>query len=553
MRGFLAAAAFLLVGVLSAQGTLLPEVKERRLSNGVRVMMVPRSAGGMVHGALFLRGGRADTGALPAAAAELLVRSLFGPPLPEDLGDGSLDALLSQEEGAFEALRLERIQRGRRPSAHANSEAAELEAILAKVHGDLDAKIDQAKDPFRALGCAGRWTRAEADSLGMGVDLPFSALGAWAKLEARRLQRLQLGRFPFERRRLLAEAQDPKAPRGHAVLLGAAFAGHPYAQVEDLGRPILEALTWSEVRAYGRWLIQPERLLLVLVGDLDLERTVVLMEEGFGGLKGSIEDQGRRESSLLDLPEAPGARRLQASTPDEARLLVAWRIPPGNHPATPGLRVLAEILGGTRGRLVRRLQGAVPLAKRLEVRLGMPGERDANLLVIEVEPLEGHSLDELERAIHGEVLRLQREAFGEGEIRRAQRQLEAGLVRGQEDAAELARNLGRTQAECGDWRLAYRPGQSRQDLGAEEIQELARQYLVPGQTIAVLLEPDPLLDPRDALETQLGRALGELVRRQVEDLGQAEAIVRATLRQLRLLSPAEREQTLRLLQRQVRS
>lgn len=551
MRGFLAAAAFLLVGVLNAQGAFLPEVKERRLSNGVRVLMVPRAAGGMVHAAVFLRGGRADTGALPAAAAELFVRSLFGSPMPEDLGEGSLDALLTREEGAFEALRLERIQRGRRPSAHANSEAAELEAILAKVQGELDEKIEQAKDPFQAAGCTGRWSRAEADSLGSGVDLPFSALGAWARLEARRLQRLQLGRFPFERRRLLTENQDPK--RGHGVLLGAAFPGHPYAQVEDLGRPILEALTWSEVRSYGRWLIQPERLLLVLVGDLELDRAAVLLEEGFGGLKGSTEDQGRRESSLLDLPEAPGARRLQASTPEEARLLVAWRIPPGNHPATPGLRVLAEILGGTRGRLMRRLQGAVPLAKRLEVRLGLPGERDANLLVIEVEPLEGHSLDELERAIHGEVLRLQREAFADGEIRRAQRQLEAALIRGQEDAAELARNLGRTQAECGDWRLAYRPGQTRQDLGPEEIQDLARQYLVPGQTITVLLEPDPLLDPRDTLETQLGQALGELVRRQVEDPGQAEAIVRATLRQLRLLSPAEREQTLRLLQRQVRS
>lgn len=553
MRGFLAAAAFLLVGVLNAQGSLLPDVRERRLSNGIRVLMVPRAGGGLVHGALFLRGGRADTGALPAVAADLLVRSLFGAPLPEDLGEGSLDPLLTQEEGAFEALRLERIQRGRRPAGHANSEAAELEAILAKVHGELDEKLEKARDPFKALGCSGRWMRAEADNLGTGVDLPFPALGAWAKLEARRLHRLQLGRFPFERRQMLTESRDPKAPKGHSVLLGAAFPGHPYAQVEDLGRPTLEALTWGEVRAYGRWMIQPDRLVVVLVGDLEPDRAAAVLEEGFGSLKGSTEDQGRRESSLADLPEAPGARRLQASTSVEARLLVAWRIPPGNHPATPGLRVLAEILGGTRGRLVRRLQGPVPLAKRLDVRLGMPGERDANLLVIEVEPLEGHSLDELERAIHGEVLRLQREAFADGEIRRAQRQLEAGLLRGQEDAADLARSLGQTQAQCGDWRLAYRPGQSRQDLGPEEIQELARHYLVPGQTIAVLLEPDPLLDPRDALETQLGQALGELVRRQVEDPGQAEAIVRATLRQLRLLSPLEREQTLRLLQRQVRS
>lgn len=544
-----AVALLILGGVLSAQGAFQPEVKERRLSNGVRVLLLERPVGKAVHAAIFVRGGQADTGALPACAAELLAGALFGKPLPEDLNGGSLDRLLRSEEGAHEALRLESL----RPSQNAMTsaaEAAELSSVVRAVQAELQGKLEAAEDPFLALGGVNRWIEAKADLLGTGLDLPAEALEGWARLEVRRIQKLQLGRFPLDRERLLEGRLQ--YPESEGLLLGAAFTGHPYAQVGGRSRAALEALTWTELRSFGRWVLNPDRLTLVLVGDFDAEKAARILEGSFGRLQAAAEVPGRREAYPAELPEAPGARRLMVATREEVRLYLACRIPPGANPATPGLRVLAQLLGGAQGRLARRLLGPIPLAKRFEVRLGVPGERDPNLLLVEAEPVPGRSLAELEQAILGEVIRLQGEPIGDGEIRRAQRQIEGSVLRDQEDSAALAKLLGQGQTQCGDWRLPFRPAALGRNLSPDEVQDLARRFLVPAQAVVVLLEPDPLTHPVDGLESQLATLLKDLVRQRVEDPGQAEVIVRDTLHQLRTLNRAEREQTLRLLERQVR-
>ena len=75
-----------LVGTLSmAQGLRLPEVSERTLANGIKVLLVERPGLGAVHAAVFIKGGRANTGVLPPAAADLLARTLFRRALPEAL------------------------------------------------------------------------------------------------------------------------------------------------------------------------------------------------------------------------------------------------------------------------------------------------------------------------------------------------------------------------------------------------------------------------------------------------------------------------------------
>ena len=63
--------------------------------------------------------------------------------------------------------------------------------------------------------------------------------------------------------------------------------------------------------------------------------------------------------------------------------------------------------------------------------------------------------------------------------------------------------------------------------------------------------PDPLLLPLDRTESRLLQVLTALLQRKLGDPAQAQAVLRETLRQLRMLSPVEREQTLKLLESQV--
>ncbi len=534
----------------------VPEVKDHRFPNGFQVLLVERPGSRAFHARLVVRGGRADTGSLPAVTAEILARTLFRQMLPEEVGaDGGFETLLKEEEGLFESLRLARIRRVRQQGQEASPEEQGLVQLHARRLAELKAKAEASagRDPLVALGATRLETFSGADELALSLDLPSRAFAAWCRLEQQRLRTLGLFRFPFERERLIQELEKGggKGEGALSILLGTAFSGHPYAQTYDLQRGSLGGLTWSELRTFARRHVSPERLTLVLVGDLDMASVLPLAKGTFGTLPQAPEGPGRREDRAMELPEPLGYRRLQASTAGDPLVFMAWRVPPANHPDSAALRVLAQVMGGSKGaRLTRRLQEERGLARALTVRCGVPGGRDPSLFLIEARPAEGHSLVELEDAIHGEILRLQRELLPEEDLRRAQRGLETQGMMAQEDAGSLAAMLGRAVAQSGDWRQAFRaPGLGR-DLTPEEMQAVVRRYLVSGQEIRALLEADPLLAPQDPLEERLGKVLLEILQRKLEDPAQVEAVVRETLRQLRMLSVPERAQTLKLLEAQ---
>jgi predicted Zn-dependent peptidase len=556
-----------LLGVsAAAQSVRLPHVYEHLLGNGIKVMVVEQPGSGVIHAEVFVRGGRANTGGLPPVAADLLARSLFRRALPAGL-DPKLERVLGQEGGAFEALRLDRLAQARQPQETqllASPEQASLKALEETAMTALLKQLGEVEtwDALDALGATGRSLEVAADYLSQGMDLPASALPAWLRIQTALLQHLPVGRFPLERERLLQEieAGSPPSPPALSVLLATALSGRPYALAGELHRSQAESLTWKDLQGYARWAVSPENISLVLVGDLKGPAVILQLERSLGALPrfpGSAAHwQGAQlfqASDAVSSLESPGGRRLIVSTTGDARVFFGWRVPPANHPDGAALRALTQILGGApSSRLNQNLVATRGIARRLSIRMGVPGRRDVNLLVIEAEPAEGHSLDELEQAIQDEVLRLQREPLSEVEVSQAQVQLEAGEIVLQEDAATLAEALGAAQCQGGDWRLAFRALESDGKLKAAEIQRAARTYLVPSRATVAQLGPDPLLLPLDRTESRLLQVLTALLQRKLGNTAQAQVVLREALRQLRMLSPAERELTLKLLEAQVR-
>ncbi|HLO67000.1 MAG TPA: insulinase family protein [Holophaga sp.] len=539
-----------------AQGRHLPDVLDRSLSNGIKVLVVERPGTGAVRAGVFIQGGRCATGALSPAAADLLVRSLFRrmPPAGQDL-----ELPLRQEEAAWEDLRLEHLRQTRRPDRAPTAELPSLQAMQATALKAIQAKLapSDAWDGVDALGGTRRAWEATADYMAYGVDLPAASLKAWFQVQAAQLARPDLCRFPLERERFLQEldAGEPPVAPSLSVLLSMALAGRPYAQASEFQRADVEALTRADLANLAHGLFVPSRLTLVLVGDLEAAAVLPDLERTFGSLGKGAAPAGPapfRDDDPSSALDSPAGRRMQVSTSGETRVLMAWRVPRANHPDGPILQVLAQILAGSPGsRLNQALVTTRPLARRLTLELGVPGERDANLLVINAEPAPGHSLAELTQAIEGEVLRLQREPLPETELNRARNQLEARQILLQEDGATLVAALGAAHCQSGDWRTAFRAPTLGRELRVTDIQGAARTYLVPARMTVAQFGPDPLLLPMDRTEARLLQALTALVRRRMEDPIQAQDILREAIRQLRMLSTAEREQTLKLLEAQV--
>lgn len=550
-RRWIPALLFLTGGLLCAQ-SFLPDVQERILHNGIRVLMVERPGIGAVHARVFLRGGRSETGGLAPVAADLLVRGLAAPPAAEGL---DLEALLKQEEGSHEAIRLELLQQQRQGEVGTSGELQGLETIQKAAIERLTRMEAEAKrlDPYAKLGASGAIAQAEADDITWGMDLPKASLEAWCGLQAQALGHVRLPWLPLERDRLIQEYRGEQRNLPMSVLFGTALGGGVYARVLDIQVPGIQALGWSDMMSYARAVVAPSRLLVVLVGDFSASSVGPTLERTFGALTSGNNGGLGQERPLVELDGGSGARRLQASTLRDRRLLMAWRVPPLAHANTPTLKVLAELLGGgPNSRLSKRLMGSQPMAKSLRVLLGVPGGRETSLLVVEAVPLAEHPLTELEQAVLGEVMKLQQGAILPDEIQRAQRSVEAEEVRIQEDAAKLAGVLGAACCQGGDWHLAFRGLALHRDLSSEEVRGVAQKYLVPTQATATLLEPDPILSPEDRQEARLVALLKRVLESRIEDPARVELVARETIRQLRMVPSGDRERIIKLLEAQVK-
>jgi len=530
---------------LQAQVPRAADIQERRLASGARLLLVERRGLSAFHATLVFRGGRAEESAALAGATDLLARTLFAHTWPEDLepakGQG-LDSLLKQEEGRLEAIRLERLRLRR--DASATSQLGPLEAGLQAIQarlGELRAP-SPLSDVYVARG--GRQTaEATADGLIASTELPREAFEFWCRTETQRLHALQLSRFSEARADFTTELRN-QGPQGMALLRGAALPGHPYGRDLSDYLPAMEALRWSDLRAHAQRTLSPDRLTIILVGPISMESALPLLERTLGALPPHA---GGEEAVMPEIPGDLGDRRVQAALGGEPRLLTGWRIPSRNHADHLALRMAAQLLvGGHATRLPVRLVRQKALVREVDLDLDLPGGRLPGLLVIDLKPADGHSLAEIEGALHGEILRLQQEPISAEEWQRALAQLEADHIRVLDEPALLAHSLSQAFVEIGDWRMAGLDIQRLRALTPEAVQLAVRAWLNPTHRTTVLLEPHPSsgLDPLDA---ELTRVLTAIAAGRIEDPARREQLVSEGLRQLRMLRPEERQRTLKLL------
>lgn len=521
----------------SSTSAQTPEVHEKRLSNGARILLVERPGSEAVHIRMVFRGGAFAFPEFRSAAIGQVVHAAFcRMDVAERESGDQLETLLTRISGASDGLRKSDQQRLR--SGGADPLEPDLKALWDREVTQLRQALPRGPDELEALGATGRRMRVEADFIETSLELPSSSLKAWARLEVARLATLRLSRFPL----LAAELPARQNPAELDLLLGAALPGHPYGRgtggEPGFGQP------WLEARALAKRALSPDRMLLILVGDLQVDQALPFLEEAFSRLSNPAAPI--REFLEGDAPDQPGPRRLLASATGESCLLVGWRIPPADHPDMLALRLLAAAMGEGRTSRLRLALVRSGLARKVQVDFGVPGQRDSRLLIVSAHPEPGRNLQELALAIEGEVLRLQQDPFSLEDLRNLQAGATVAQLEALADPEVLAQALGEAAAGTGDWRAAF-PSWRLASLDPEALQKAARRYLVPARRTEVFLETDPLESTQDLLERQLSDILLRLAAAKGLDTVHAEELTRQTLRQLRMVPRDDRQALLDLL------
>jgi predicted Zn-dependent peptidase len=322
-------------------------------------------------------------------------------------------------------------------------------------------------------------------------NVPREALPIVLDLESDRMGHLAITRQNLEQERgIVMEERRLRIDNRIEGAMSEALYLHAFVQspyrwntvgfMSDLAR-----ITLDEARRYFATYYAPNNAILVLAGDVQPAAAFALVERYFGRLP------RRRPPAPVEASEPPqtGERRVtvrrQAELP---ALLIGWHGVRVLDPDRPVLDVVERLLvGGDSARLTEDLE------REHELATGVDGNNswglDPDLFVVSVQARPGKTAAQLEARIDAVVRDFAAAPVPAEELRKAKNQLRAEFVRGLKTVSGKANQLGFFEAVFGDYRALFGLEAAWEAVTAEDVQRVARQYLVPSRRTVVVLEP----------------------------------------------------------------
>lgn len=352
------------------------------------------------------------------------------------------------------------------------------------------------------------------DFTGYHQQLAAEHLPLAFELEADRMQNLVFDQGEFEREMEVVReerrqrVEDNPTAKFMERFRAVAWSASPYGQpvigwMEDLDR-----LQRSEAEAWYRDWHGPESATLVVVGAVDPDEVFALAETHFG----PVPARDRPEPIPGgDIPD-PGERAVTVRIPAELPYLaMGWRVPTLGSIDREDDEALRDVYALALLRAVLSGGQAAILPERLEreqgVAVGPAASYSAtarlqDLFLLAGRPAPDADLDALEAALREEVERLRTEPLDEERLNRARRQYRADELFSQDSMRAQAMRLGALESTGIGWQAGERFLEGVQAVTAEDVQRVARRYLVDDQLTVGRLVPTGREASDDAGEAQ---------------------------------------------------
>jgi predicted Zn-dependent peptidase len=275
------------------------------------------------------------------------------------------------------------------------------------------------------------------------------------------------------------EASDPTAIGAEAAR-ARLFPGHPYGR-SALGTPdTVRRIPRQNLLDYYRLAYAPENTVIAVCGNLDADRVRRTIASHL------VDYESRAPARLArrpppDLPEAPGAVRVTASTQAAtAAVLAAYRTPGYASPDYPALRVLTTLIGGGKGsRLFRSVRDARGIGYSVGADLQAFAEAGVLYAFAEVAPRGNDPtyLDTVEQLVVNAAEGVLSNPPSDAEVERARR-LSIGLHREERQrSADRALALARAELLAGNWQAEDDLPRRMAAVTASDLMETARKVL----------------------------------------------------------------------------
>jgi zinc protease len=331
-------------------------------------------------------------------------------------------------------------------------------------------------------------------------QLEKSRLPIAFELEADRMRNLVLDekevaketQVVMEERRLRTEDQPESLT--FERFMATAYTVHPYHHPVIGWMDDLKRITPAELRRwYERW-YAPNNATLVVVGDVEPDAVFDLAQKYFGPLTPSTLDPDSPPAE----PVQTETREVRVAAPAEVPyLLMGFHVPVLTSSDVPdwepyALEVLANILdGGNSARLTRDLVRGSQLAAAAGAGYDLTA-RSPVLFMIDANPANGHTVEQVKAAVLEEIGKLQRAPVTDEELARVKAQAVAGNVFERDSVFYQAMKLGQYETVGLDWQSVDDYVERVRAVTARQVQQVAQKYLNEDNMTVAVLDPQPI-------------------------------------------------------------
>ncbi len=387
---------------------------------------------------------------------------------------------------------------------HPKADAAEVEALLATFQAKQEAAFQFViPNEFGELidknGGVGLNASTNSDSTNYFYSLPANRFELFAYLESERFLHPVFREFYKERdvvqeeRRLRTESQ----PIGRLIeqALSVAFLAHPYKQPVVGYMSDLQTFTATDAKEFYQTHYVPANMVTTLVGHLDAEKVIPILEKYFGRIPAGPKPEPLRTVE----PAQIGEKTVVLVDPSQPVYTEMYHRPSALHADHAVYNAIDDILSnGRTSRLYRSLVRDQQIAAFTGSFSPFPGQKYDSLWLAFAMPSKGHSNQEVQAAIRQQIERLKTEPVTDGELQRARTRAKANLVRQMNNNQGMAFQFSLFQTLYGDWRALFKGIDAIEKVTKEDIMRVAQKtFTANNRTVAMVVteEPDAASDP----------------------------------------------------------
>lgn len=502
VRGGLSAAALLCgLGILllvpeaafakqrkaAAPARVGPEVEEHILANGMRVLFVPRHLAPTVACCWIAHVGSVNERPGITGISHLFEHMMFKGTHVIGTRNYAMDEqLIGAQEAVMDSVRMEMsvLRDAQRKGLIDDMTKPESKTPrMRALEGRFDALVaaqraNMIKNEYDLVmsknGVVGTNAFTAEDMTVYFDTPPANKLELWMWMQADRLKNRVFREFyserdvVYEERRLRVES----TPTGkfEESFNSVFWDSSPYAW-PVIGWPSdVAAITKQDADDYYSLFYAPQNLTCVLVGDFEPRQALALAVKYLGSIP-----RGARSAPEMITPEVPSLaeKRFHGEAEANPSVDIRWHTVAYLHKDGPVLEVIAGLLNGATGRLQRRIVLDQGLAT--DISSGNEDRKYDGFFEISGEAKEPHTPEDVERAIYGELEKLQKTPVGDDELRKVKNRYLTSTYRGL--TANQAIMFRYAIADgSGDWREADRRDAHINAVTAADVQRVAAQY-----------------------------------------------------------------------------